>query len=178
LAEPDYPAGVKIGVDVGMARVGVASSDPHGMLATPVRTLRRDPKKNSDIRMLVREILERTAVQVFVGLPRSLGGGETASAQMAREYAALLVAELAARQAAVSVRMIDERLTTVSAHRSLRQAGLSTRDHRKVVDQVAAVEILQQAIDMQRSLGRDVGVPVSAPSGGQEPGSDEETRSP
>jgi putative holliday junction resolvase len=177
LTEPEYPVGVKIGVDVGMARVGVASCDPHGVLATPVRTLRRDAKKNSDIQLLVREVLERGAVQVFVGLPRTLKGGETASARMARDYAALLAAGLAARSAGVPVHMIDERLTTVSAHRSLRQAGLSTREHRKVVDQVAAVEILQQAIDMQRSLGRDVGVPVSVPSGRNEPGSDEELRS-
>ncbi len=157
------PAGTKLGVDVGLARVGLAGSDPGGILATPIRTLKRDAKKNSDIRVLVREAAERSAVQVFVGLPRTMKGGESASTQMAREYADLLAQALADAGLAVSVNLIDERLTTVSAHRTLHSAGMSSREHRKVVDQVAAVEILQQALDMQRALGRDVGSPVAVP---------------
>lgn len=155
-----YPRGRKLGVDVGLARVGVASCDPDGVLATPVRTLKRDAKKNSDVRVLVREAAEQEAVQVFVGLPQSMRGTETASTQMAREYAKVLAEALGRAGLDVPVRLIDERLSTVSAHRSLREAGLETRNHRRVVDQVAAVGILQHAIDMQRSLGRDVGVPV------------------
>ncbi len=81
---------------------------------------------------------------------------------MARDYAQLVADALQAAGTDIPVRLIDERLSTVSAHRSLRQAGLSSREHRKVVDQVAAVEILQHAIDMQRSLGRDVGEHVTA----------------
>lgn len=157
------PAGTKLGVDVGLARVGLAGSDPGGILATPIRTLKRDAKKNSDIRVLVREAAERSAVQVFVGLPRTMKGGESASTQMAREYADVLAQALADAGLAVSVNLIDERLTTVSAHRTLHSAGMSSREHRKVVDQVAAVEILQQALDMQRALGRDVGSPVAVP---------------
>jgi putative Holliday junction resolvase len=157
------PAGTKLGVDVGLARIGLAGSDPGGILATPIRTLKRDAKKNSDIRVLVREAAERSAVQVFVGLPRTMKGGESASTQMAREYADLLAQALADAGLAVSVNLIDERLTTVSAHRTLHSAGMSSREHRKVVDQVAAVEILQQALDMQRALGRDVGSPVAVP---------------
>lgn len=157
------PAGTKLGVDVGLARVGLAGSDPGGILATPIRTLKRDAKKNSDIRVLVREAAERSAVQIFVGLPRTMKGGESASTQMAREYADMLAQALADAGLAVSVNLIDERLTTVSAHRTLHSAGMSSREHRKVVDQVAAVEILQQALDMQRALGRDVGSPVAVP---------------
>ncbi|AUI52606.1 Holliday junction resolvase RuvX [Arthrobacter crystallopoietes] len=157
------PAGTKLGVDVGLARVGLAGSDPGGILATPIRTLKRDAKKNSDIRVLVREATERSAVQVFVGLPRTMKGGESASTRMAREYADLLAQALADAGLAVPVNLIDERLTTVSAHRTLHSAGMSSREHRKVVDQVAAVEILQQALDMQRALGRDVGSPVAVP---------------
>lgn len=157
------PAGTKLGVDVGLARVGLAGSDPGGILATPIRTLKRDAKKNSDIRVLVREAAERSAVQIFVGLPRTMKGGESASTQMAREYADVLAQALADADLAVSVNLIDERLTTVSAHRTLHSAGMSSREHRKVVDQVAAVEILQQALDMQRALGRDVGSPVAVP---------------
>jgi putative Holliday junction resolvase len=157
-----YPSGPKLGVDVGMARVGLAGSDRDGLLATPIRTLSRDVKKNSDLRILVQEARERGSVEIFVGLPKNLSGHEAESADMARSYAQLLADALAREGNEAPVRLIDERLSTVSAHRSLRQAGLSSRDHRKVVDQVAAVEILQHAIDMQRSLGRDVGEQVSA----------------
>ncbi|WP_342024491.1 Holliday junction resolvase RuvX [Arthrobacter citreus] len=158
----DYPRGVKLGVDVGLVRVGLAVSDPDGLLAMPVKTLKRDAKKNSDIRVLVREAADRGAVEVFVGLPRSMRGTETASTQMARDYAQLLLAELERSGSGIPVTLVDERLTTVSAHRSLHEAGLNSKDHRRVVDQAAAVAILQQAIDMQRSLGRDVGEPVTS----------------
>ncbi|GAB3273053.1 Holliday junction resolvase RuvX [Arthrobacter pigmenti] len=156
-----HRTGVKLGVDVGLARVGLAGCDPQGMLATPIKTLKRDPKRNSDIRLLVREAGERNATQIFVGLPRTMAGGETGSAQMAREYAQLLSSAVQAAGFDVEIRLIDERLSTVSAHRSLHAAGVQGRNHRKVVDQVAAVGILQQAIDMQRSLSMDVGDVVS-----------------
>lgn len=156
-----YPRGVKLGVDVGQVRVGLAVSDPDGMLAMPVKTLKRDAKKNSDIRVVVREAETRGAVQVFVGLPRSMRGTETASTQMARDYADTLVAELERSGNPLPVSLVDERLTTVSAHRSLHEAGLNSKDHRRVVDQAAAVAILQHAIDMQRSQKRDVGEPVT-----------------
>ncbi|UNK44334.1 Holliday junction resolvase RuvX [Arthrobacter sulfonylureivorans] len=165
MSSTDYPRGTKLGVDVGAVRVGVASCDPDGILATPVRTLKRDAKKDYDIRVLVREAAERGAVQVFVGLPRTLSGGESASTEMARSYARKLAAALAAAGSGASVSLIDERLTTVAAHRGLRDAGMDTRQHRKVVDQVAAVGILQQAIDMQRAQGQDVGTPVAPPAG-------------
>ncbi|WP_417235122.1 Holliday junction resolvase RuvX [Arthrobacter sp.] len=155
-----YPRGVKLGVDVGLARVGVALCDPDGVLATPLKTLGRDAKKNSDVRVLARLAREHAAVQVFVGLPRSLQGRETGSTRMAREYADLLAGELSEPAPGIPVRLIDERLTTVSAHRALRESGLDGRKHRQVVDQVAAADILQQAVDMQKSLQRDVGEAV------------------
>ncbi|WP_104118878.1 Holliday junction resolvase RuvX [Arthrobacter sp. B1805] len=166
-----YPLGPKLGVDVGQVRVGLAGSDRDGLLATPIRTLKRDAKKNSDIRILIREAVERGAVQIIVGLPKQLSGREGASAEMARSYAGLIAGELHRQGLTLSLRLVDERLSTVSAHRSLHSAGLSSRDHRKVVDQVAAVEILQHAIDMQRSRGRDVGdpVPVREAEGDQGP---------
>lgn len=163
MAPGEYPRGVKIGVDVGMVRVGIAASDRDGLIATPVRTLQRDTRKNNDLRLLLGNIRELGAVEVFVGLPRNLSGTESASTVMARNYAAALVEILFDAGLDVPVRLVDERLTSVSAHRSLRQAGLNSREHRKVVDQVAAVEILQHAIDMQRNLERDVGEPVIQP---------------
>lgn len=159
-AGPSYPVGPKLGVDVGQVRVGLAACDRDSLLATPVRTLKRDARRNHDVRLVVREAIERDAVQIVIGLPKNLSGREGASAEMAREYAALVVEELDRQAHPIPVRLVDERLSTVSAHRSLHSAGLSSREHRKVVDQVAAVEILQHAIDMQRSRGRDVGDPV------------------
>lgn len=158
----NFPQGVKLGVDVGMVRVGLASCDPEGILATPVKTLKRDVKKNSDIRVLVKEVAARGAVQVFVGLPKTLKGEEKSSALMARDYAETLAALLAEAELEVAVHLIDERLTTVTAHQALHQAGLDSREHRKVVDQVAAVAILQHAIDMQKARNENVGRVVPA----------------
>ncbi len=165
-SSPAYPRGVKLGVDVGTVRVGLACCDPDGILATPVRTLKRDTKKNTDVRLIVREARERSAVEIFVGLPRTMSGAERASAEMARSYAVLLVAALADADYAVPVRMIDERLSTVTAHQSLRAAGMSSREHRTVVDQVAAVGILQHAIEMEKSRGTTVGIVVSGRQSG------------
>jgi putative holliday junction resolvase len=158
------PQGVKLGIDVGTVRVGVAICDRDSILATPYKTLDRNAKKNSDIRVIANLVAERGAVQVIVGLPRTMKGEEHASARMATEYAGLLAAELAARGLAVPVNLVDERLSSVSAHRSLHEAGMSSRDHRKIVDQVAAAGILQHAIDMQKASGADVGRRVAAPS--------------
>lgn len=168
MTEQEYPVGVKLGIDVGTVRVGVASCDPSGLIATPVGTFQRDARKQSDIRQVVNEAVERGAVEIFVGLPRTMRGEEGPSALMAREYAAALANMLASRGVDVPLRLIDERLTTVSAHRSLREAGLNTREHRRVVDQAAAVGILQHAIDTQRSQGKDVGVPVPAQRAGDD----------
>jgi putative holliday junction resolvase len=158
-----YPRGVKLGVDVGTVRVGLAACDPDGILATPFKTLKRDAKKNSDISVIVKQAAERAAVQVFVGLPRTMKGEERASAQMATDYASLLAAALQRAGLDIPVNLVDERLSTVSAHRSLHEAGLSSKDHRKVVDQLAAAGILQHALDMQKSRGQDVGRRVPVP---------------
>ena len=164
------PQGIKLGVDVGTVRVGVAICDRDSILATPYKTLDRNAKKNSDIRVIANLVEELGAVQVIVGLPRTMKGEEHASAKMATEYAELLVAELSARALAVPVNLVDERLSSVTAHRNLHEAGMSSRNHRKVVDQVAAAGILQHALDMQKARGVDVGRRVTAPSPSVDPG--------
>lgn len=136
-----------MGVDVGNARVGLALCDPDGILATPLKTLRRDLKKDSDRRVLRKLIEVHEVTEVFVGLPRTMKGGESPSTVMARDYAEQLASELAAEGRLIPVWLIDERLTTVSAHRSLHEAGVSSRDFKMMVDQVAAVNILQTALD-------------------------------
>lgn len=165
-----YPHGIKLGVDVGTVRVGVAICDRDSILATPYKTLDRNARKNSDVRVIANLVEEFGAVQVIVGLPRTLKGEERASAKMAVDYAQLLAAELAGRALAVPVNLVDERLSSVTAHRNLHEAGMSSRNHRKVVDQVAAAGILQHAIDMQKARGADVGSRVTPPPPSVDPG--------
>lgn len=150
--------GTRLGVDVGRARVGVARSDPDGILATPVETVPRDDAAIGRVRELA---LEVEAIEVIVGLPIALSGRSTASTEDARAFARGLAAVLDA-----PVRLVDERLSTVSAHSALRSSGRSSRDSRAVVDQVAAVIILQNALDSERSADRPAGVLV-APDEGQ-----------
>ncbi|ASN20533.1 Holliday junction resolvase RuvX [Arthrobacter sp. YN] len=166
-----YPRGIKLGVDVGTVRVGVAICDPDGILATPFKTVARDTKKNSDVRVVVKHAAELPAVQIFVGLPRTMKGEERASADMATAYAELIANELMRTGLDIPVSLVDERLSTVTAHRNLHQAGMSSRNHRKVVDQVAAAGILQHAIDMQKARGTDVGRRVQAPAQSDKPSS-------
>ncbi len=148
--------GTRIGVDVGSVRVGVASCDPGGLLATPLTTLDRDEAGETDLDRLAALVLETAAVEVVVGLPRSLDGSEGPAAAGARRYAA----RVAARVAPVPVRLLDERLTTVDAHRFLRDSGVPGRRQRAVVDQAAAVLILQNALDAERATGRPPGASV------------------
>lgn len=152
--------GVRLGVDVGAARVGLAMSDPHGVLATPVATLARasaDSLDGADLDAIVAAVADHDALEVAVGLPRSLSGEEGAAAQSARAYAVAL----AKRIAPVPVRLVDERLTTVDAHRALHASGRSERRHREVVDQAAAVLILQNHLDAERFAGVPVGEVVT-----------------
>lgn len=158
MAELTPLRGVRFGVDVGKARVGVASSDPDGLLAMPVRTLRRDVKKGSDLRVLTREMAQAQAVRVYVGLPKNLAGADTASTQDAREYALAIAEALGELESEASVHLVDERLSTVSAQRGLHEAGRTVKDSRSIIDQAAAVTILQQALDVERSSGRAAGV--------------------
>ena len=105
-----------MGVDVGNARVGTALSDPDGILATPLKTLRRDHKKNSDRRVLRKLAEVNDVVEIFVGLPKTMRGGESASTVMAKEYAENLRSELDAEgKEHIHIWLVDERLTTVSA---------------------------------------------------------------
>ncbi|WP_033420274.1 Holliday junction resolvase RuvX [Nesterenkonia alba] len=159
-------AGVRLGVDVGEARVGLAASDPDALLATPVMTLRRDPNRGSDLRMLTRIAADRAAQVIYVGLPISLSGEETLSTQKARQYADQLAVRLQEAGLGTEVRLVDERLSTVSAAGKMRQAGVESRDQRDRIDQAAAVEILTQALETRAAQGTEPGVPVTGfPSG-------------
>ena len=143
-------AGRRLGVDVGAARIGVAASDPAGKLATPVETVVADERSVERIAELAGDY---EAIEIVVGLPVTLSGREGPAAEQARAYAV----RLAARVHPTPVRMVDERLTTASAERVLRMSGRKGRSRRAVVDQVAAVEILQSALDAERSRGAPAG---------------------
>ncbi len=144
--------GTRLGIDVGKARVGVAKCDPDGLLATPVETVPRD---DASVTRIVALSDEHSAVELYVGLPLNMRGEDTASTQDARDFAAAL-----AVASGLPVRLVDERLSTVSAHAALRSSGRTQRSSRNIVDQVAAVVLLQQALDVEKSTGRPPGTPV------------------
>jgi putative Holliday junction resolvase len=139
--------GRRLGIDVGSVRVGVALSDPDGVLATPLATVARDVARGSDLDTIAGLVAEHDVVGVVVGLPRTLAGREGPAAEAAREFAAALTARL---DAGVPVVFSDERLTTVVASRQMRESGRRGRRQRAVVDQVAAVAILQGWLDARR----------------------------
>ncbi len=131
--------GVVLAVDVGTVRVGVAASDPHRVLASPVETV-----PAPGLERVAALVAEREAVLVVVGLPTSLSGAaRSASADLARSYAG----RLAALVDPVPVELVDERLTTVAASAALRASGRRGRSARAVVDQAAAVALLQGVLD-------------------------------
>ena len=149
---PDRPGGDdpgrgrRLGVDVGSVRIGVAVSDQDGILATPVETVRRD-RTERHLRRLTQLVAELEAVEVVVGLPRTLADRTGPAA----EDAIGLAEDLGRRVAPTPVRLADERLTTVTAQRSLREAGVRARGQRTMIDQAAAVGILQSWLDQRRS---------------------------
>jgi len=147
-------SGVRLGIDVGKVRIGVSRSDLHGMLATPVETVQRS-KDAADRRRISEIVTELGVFEIIVGLPLALSGAHTASTADAVGFAEALVTEVG-----VPVRLVDERLTTVSAHSALRASGKNSKSARPVVDQVAATIILQHALDAERASDRPPGTPV------------------
>lgn len=148
-----FRRGVRLGIDVGRARVGVARSDPDGMLAVPVETVPRD---DASIDRIVQIAQEYDLLEFVVGLPVNMQGADTPSTTDAREFAVALQV-----RSGLPVRLVDERLSTVTAHAALRSSGRSQKKSRSIVDQVAAVVLLQQAIDMEKSTGNPAGATIS-----------------
>ncbi len=157
-----FRLGVRLGIDVGSVRVGVAASDPGAVLAAPVETVRRADDRavrRDDLRRIAALVVERGAIEVVVGLPLSLNGTRGSAAQAALAYAQAIAAVVAP----VPVRVVDERFSTVTAHGQLGSVGVRSRARRAVVDQAAAVIILQSALDAERTSGRAPGELVTAP---------------
>ncbi|MFF5568871.1 Holliday junction resolvase RuvX [Streptomyces sp. NPDC012623] len=147
--------GRRLAIDVGDARIGVASCDPDGILATPVETVpgRDVPAAHRRLRQIVAEY---EPIEVLVGLPRSLNGGEGPAAAKVRAFAR----EVALGIAPLPVRLVDERMSTVTASQGLRASGVTSKKGRSVIDQVAAVVILQSALEAERVSGNPPGESV------------------
>ncbi|MFV2087895.1 Holliday junction resolvase RuvX [Micromonospora sp. LOL_021] len=150
-----FVRGRRLGVDVGQVRVGLAISDPDGILATPLMTVRRDLSTGvatnpadtpTDIAKIVQIVHEYEVRAVIVGLPVNLAGRHGPAADAVSAYVRLL--EVAVSP--ISVLTTDERMSTVVASRRLSERGVRGRRQRTVVDQAAAVEILQSWLDAQR----------------------------
>ena len=149
--------GVRMAVDWGEVRIGVAACDPDALLAYPLGTVRTG---EADIAELAALAAEHQVVEIVVGLPRSLSGGEGPAARKVREQAARLAAVTP-----VPVRLLDERLSTVTAAGRLRDSGKSARRQRASIDAAAAVVILEEALDYERSRQQPPGELVSAGPG-------------
>jgi putative Holliday junction resolvase len=156
-----FRRGVRLGIDWGDARIGVAACDRDGVLAYPVTTVRGGAGEIAALRAVVEEY---QPIEVIVGFPRSLGGGEGPAAAKARERAGRL-----AQAIGVPVRLVDERLSTVTAAQRLRAGGKRAREQRSMIDEAAAVAILEQALAVERSGGTQPGELVSAEPTGTEP---------
>ena len=157
LQRPPNPAGavpvrrgVRLAVDVGSVRIGVARSDPGGILASPLTVLASGP---GDLDKLAKLTAGTDAIEVIVGLPTSLSGREGPAAVGARGFAA----DLAGRVAPIPVRLVDERFTTTEAHQALRRGGRDSRARRHVIDAAAAALLLQSALDTERATGQPPG---------------------
>jgi putative Holliday junction resolvase len=149
--------GVRIALDVGDARIGVASCDPDGILATPVETV---PGRDvpAALRRIAAIVTEYEPIEVVVGLPRSLNGTEGPAAAKVRVF----TTSVAKLIAPVAVRLVDERMTTVTATHGLRASGVKAKKGRSVVDQAAAVVILQSALETERVSGTAPGESVES----------------
>lgn len=138
--------GRRVGVDVGDVRIGVAVSDPDGMLATPLETVSAGPDA---VARLAAIVAEHDALECVVGLPLSLSGREGPAATKVREFAAVLAEAIDP----VPLRLVDERLSTMTADGQLRHSRRSGAGKREVIDQAAATVILQTALDAERTRG-------------------------
>lgn len=151
--------GNRLAVDVGSVRIGIASCDPAGILATPLTTVGRG---KGDLAEIARLCAERGVIEVIVGLPTGLSGQAGKAAEQARAFAI----ELAAAIAPVQVRLVDERFTTTLAHSALRATGQDARERRGTVDRAAAAFLLQSALDAERLTGDPAGELVGAAPAG------------
>jgi putative holliday junction resolvase len=144
-----FRRGVRVGIDWGDARIGVARCDPDGVLATPYATVRAGESEVDDLLAILADL---EPLEVVVGLPTTLAGTEGPAAAKVRERAGRLAAATS-----VPVRLVDERLTTVEVSRRMREGGRKAKAQRAVIDAAAAAAILEHAVALERSRGEPPG---------------------
>jgi putative holliday junction resolvase len=149
---------VRLAVDVGSVRIGVARCDAGGFLASPLTVVKRG---RGDLAVLAELTVAEEAIEVVAGLPTSLSGKEGPAARIARDFAR----DLASRVAPVPVRLVDERFTTTAAHDALRRSGKDSKARRQIVDAAAAAVLLQAALDTERGTGYPPGELVTEGTG-------------
>ena len=147
--------GSRLAIDVGTVRIGLAVSDPDSILSTPLPALIRSKLLTETLQEILSLISDNGVIEVYVGDPLSLSGEETASTQDARQFA-LQLAELTS----VPVRLVDERLTTVTASSKLRLNGLNAKAAKDLIDSASAVEILEQALNVSKKSGKPASLRV------------------
>ena len=143
-----------LGIDLGARRIGLALSDPRGVLAGPLTVLERTGDRAADHAAILRAAVGNEAAVIVVGVPLSLSTGRPGpAARAALDEVAELRARAAAADPPVAVEICDERLTTVTAQRTLASGGVRARDRRAVVDKVAAAIMLQSWLDARPRSG-------------------------
>ena len=135
--------GIRYAIDFGDARVGFAKSDIDAIMAVPVATIKNDQNL---LKNIIEHINETGCVEIYVGLPKHLSGAIGQSANKAINFAQQLSKQLPD----ISIRMMDERLTTSSASARLQESGVNTRAQKGLIDQAAAIELLEQALDFEK----------------------------
>jgi putative holliday junction resolvase len=148
--------GRRLAIDVGSVRIGLASCDPDGILSSPLSAISRRDSASETIQEIAELVSELAVIEVLVGDPISLSGNQTGSTKDARELAIRIASAIA-----VPVRLVDERLTTVSAQAKLRESGKDSRTSKSLIDSASAVEILEQALNTERSTGQAPGILVA-----------------
>ena len=141
-------SGPRLAVDVGKVRIGIAICDREAILSSPLDAVARLSSSSETVNSIAQLADTHGVIEVYVGDPLSLSGRETDSTSDARLFALELSKALS-----VPVRMIDERLTTVSAKAKLRASGLNAKDSKLIIDSSSAVEILESALRYEKSSG-------------------------
>ena len=141
-------SGRRLAIDVGKVRIGIAASDQHSILASGIETVQRTSDLQVSINRIKEIIGEVQPIEIYIGLPISMKGESTESTRDAIEFAKAL-----AGSSEIPIRFIDERLTTILAANSLKLSGRSSKLGRKVIDQIAATVILEQAIEIEKLTG-------------------------
>jgi putative Holliday junction resolvase len=144
--------GRKLAIDIGRARLGIAVSDLSGILSSPLDSVRRLADDSDTIQEILKIVTDNEVQEIYVGDPVSLSGEITPSTDDARNFASLLQSTTV-----LPVRLIDERLTTVTAARNLRDSGKNAKTSKSLIDSASAVVILEAVLQVERVSGEAAG---------------------